>query len=145
MPFVSLSEEMIDKSLFARVNSDNYIRKRALENKNNVTKFGSCETPAKQIVYPNNDNSKLFTPRGTFLFQCNDMVGCCRHNTDECQPIEQETIKVAFIVYSLEEKREFPKLIEMQNHTKCGCRPKRGTHFNHNIYSDDYQIYNDID
>jgi hypothetical protein len=147
MPFVSLSEKIIDKSLFARDNLYSYTLHRALENENNVKRFGSCGTPAKQIVYPDNGNSKSFIPRGTILFRCNDKVGCCPHNTDECQPIKQETIKVAFIVHSLKRARirSFPELIEMQNHTKCGCRPKGGTHSNHNIYSYDYQIYNHID
>ncbi len=139
MPFVSLSQQIIDKWFFARDNLYYYTLDRALENENNVSvrRFGWRGTPAKQIFYPNNGNSKWFIPLGTFLFECNYKVGCCpipKAIPIWCEPIKQETIKVAFIVDSLKratlhalQALQMSQVLQVfHNSSKCRITPNVG-------------------
>ncbi len=108
------------------------LTKKATQHLLNMEKYGSCQVPKPQIIYPNSDPSKTLIPRGTVLYRCNDISGCCQHKTHSCQPIESETIEVAFFSQSLKinsrfaRKRRLEPIIEimnLKNHTKCDCLP----------------------
>jgi len=112
------------------------LTKEATQHLLNMERYGSCQTPKPQVIYPNSDPSKVLIPRGTILHRCNDISGCCQHSTHSCQPIESQSVEVVFFTQSLKinsrfaRKRRFEPIIEvinMKNHTKCQCLP-----INHN-------------
>ncbi|XP_054164698.1 uncharacterized protein LOC128962348 [Oppia nitens] len=105
--------------------ADCYIKHLARENVMRMGLEGGCDQPRQQIVYPD-DSTKIYMPRGTLLFRCNDQSGCCPQKEHSCLPLQEEELRVAF--YSIEcmggDSRPTPEYVTLKNHTKCGCRPR---------------------
>lgn len=104
------------------------LHKLATENLQTIERMGVCAEPKLQIVYPNDEASKVYLPRGTLLHRCSNIWGCCQDSTHSCEPIESHEVPVVFYWKSIKmQSRNSRKynlnleVINMQNHTKCAC------------------------
>jgi len=126
---------------------------KAFEHGARVRQEGACHTPHPTVVYVNSTSpSKVYLPRGTVLHRCSDLTGCCQHPSEQCQPIEMQTVELYFITITLQVQqssalhqhqlssqyrggrrvRQSPQVEKMlfTNHTQCGCRERNSVNIN---------------
>lgn len=151
---------MFSCNIFLSVSSNDVSNKRSMITEDYAKAFdhgarvrneGACHQPKPMIIYVNKtDPSKVHLPRGTVLHRCSDQTGCCSNPSENCVPIEMQTVELYFITITLQVQspyknrrvRQSPKIEKLlfTNHTLCGCRERNSSNDNDNSDYKDNEV-----